>query len=275
MRALVLSGGGSRGAFQAGVIRALTEAGRRWDVIAGVSVGALNAAYMAQFKVVEQKGAALGLKDFWDQIKGNSSIYKRWFPFGRAHALWKGGLYDTSPLAKTVKYGLDLDRLNNSDVKLLVGAVCLETGGYEYVEGAGNRSIVNWVLASAAFPVAFPPVKLGSFHFVDGGVRDITPITDIMALKPDEVDVVLTGPLGRPVDGFAAKKAANAIEVALRAGALMADEVFNSDLDRVSAADRRKIKVYAPPESIQLPDPLDFNPADISRLYEVGSLVGA
>lgn len=271
MRVLVLSGGGSHGAFEAGVIKSLVDKGVRWDAIAGVSVGALNAAVLCQFKKEEQAGGVLRLKDFWDQVKGNQSIYKRWFPFGWLHGLWKGSLYNTAPLQQTVRTQLSRAALKNSDVKLLVGAVCLETGEYVYVDGA-NLDIKEWVLASSAFPGAFCPIKIGGQTYVDGGVRDITPITDVLDMKPDQIDVVLCGHLGAGTGSFSKTK--NVLEVGLRTAFLMSDEVFNSDLDRVPESDRPKMTIYQQPVDTSFPDGLDFNPADITRMYQVGLLVG-
>lgn len=274
MRALVLSGGGSRGAFQAGVVRALAERGARWDVIAGVSVGALNAAFLAQHARSETLTAARELRTFWDNVRGNESVYRRWTPFGKLHSLWRGSLYSTEPLARTVATNLDPEKLRRSDVKLLVGAVCLETGEYRYVDG-GTPDIREWVLASSAFPVAFPPRVIDGRHWIDGGVRDITPITDVLALGPDEIDVVLTAPLGEPMGSMPIRQTRNALHVALRSAYLMSDEVFNGDLDRVPEADRLKLRIYAPPAGHPLPDGLDFDPARIAELYALGLRTGA
>lgn len=271
MRVLVMSGGGSHGAFEAGVVKSLVDKGVRWDAIAGVSVGALNAAVLCQFKKDEQAGAVLRLKEFWDQVKGNQSIYKRWFPFGWLHGLWKGSLYNTAPLQKTVHDQLDRGALNQSDVKLLVGAVCLETGEYTYVSGS-DPNIQDWVLASSAFPGAFCPIKVRGNTYVDGGVRDITPITDVLDMKPDQIDVILCGHLGAQAGPFS--KTTNVLEVGLRTAFLMSDEVFNSDLDRVPEIDRPKMNIYQQPIDTPFPDGLDFNPADIARMYQVGLLVG-
>lgn len=255
------------------MIRALAERGTRWDVIAGVSVGALNAAFLAQHARSEHVAAARGLRDFWARVNGNASVYRRWFPFGRLHGLWRGSLYDTTPLAKTVAANLDPEKLRRSDVKLLVGAVCLETGEYRYVEGT-DPDIREWVLASSAFPVAFPPRVIEGKHWVDGGIRDITPITDVLALQPDAIDIVLTAPLGEPMGSMPARQTSNALQVALRSAYLMSDEVFNGDLERVPEADRPKLRVYAPPAGHPLPDGLDFDPVRIAELYALGYQAG-
>lgn len=273
MKVLVLSGGGSKGAFQAGVVKSLVDRGMRWDAIAGISVGALNASFLAQFPKERQAEGVQQLVKFWKEVKGNSSVYKRWFPFGRLHAMWKGGLYNTSPLEKTVKANVDQNLLACSGVKLLIGAVCLESGEYRYVSG-DEPNIHEWILASSAFPVAFPPRKIEGQAWIDGGVRDQTPITDVLDLKPEHIDVVLTGPLGEPVASFPTADSENGLQVALRTANLMADEIFNSDLDRVPEASRPFIKIYSPPRDAKMSEPLTFDPQQISYMYEVGLQVG-
>jgi len=269
VRALVLSGGGSRGAWQAGVIKALADAGRRWDVIAGVSVGALNAGLLAQFPKDLQAKAADQLLDFWLGIQGNQSVYKRWFPFGRLHSLWKGSLYDTSPLEKLVKANVDPLLYKTSGVKLIVGAVCLETGDYRAITGE-EENIAEWILASSAFPAMFPPRKIDGGSWVDGGVRDITPVTDVVDMKPDEIDLVLTGDLDSGPGIFPSEKTKNVLNIALRTAFIMSDEVFNSDLDRVPEAQLPRIKVYQPPIHLNMGDSMQFDPTTIARLLQAG-----
>lgn len=269
MRALVLSGGGSRGAFEAGVVKALTDEGVRWDLIAGISVGALNGGLLAQFPRDLQGQAADHLLRFWDGITGNSSVYKRWFPFGRLHALWTGGLYDTSPLKKLVRANVEPEMYKTSGVELIVGSVCLETGDYKAVTG-DEPNIADWILASSAFPAMFPPVEIDGKHWIDGGVRDISPISDVMSKNPDHVDLVLCGDLAEGAGPFPVKETKNAIEVALRAAYVMSDEVFNTDLDQVPEAQRPKIHVYQPPADLVMADGLQFDPKDITRMIQGG-----
>lgn len=273
MRALVLSGGGSKGAFQAGVIRSLTDKGRTWDTIAGVSVGALNGSFLAQFPKKDQIAGSQFLLKFWLEVRGDKSVFKRWFPFGRLHGLWKGGLYNTKPLEELVRKNVDPGLLQASGVKLLMGAVNLESGEYRYVRGT-DSNIHDWILASSAFPAAFPPRKIDGGNWVDGGVRDITPITDVLDENPDEIDVILTG---NPANGGGtapAKDAKNVLKVAMRSAMLMSDEIFCSDMDRVPEKDLPRIKVYCPDADFQMADPLTFDPDHIHRMLTHGLTVG-
>lgn len=268
MNALVLSGGGVKGAFEAGVLKALTEKGKSWGIMAGVSAGAINAAFMAQYRPEQQFAGAIHLVELWKSIK-DSDIKKRWFPFGKLHSLWTGGLYDTSPLLSLIKKHLSALDLSISRVDLRIGAVSLNTGEYKYVSGI-EPDIHKWVLASSAFPVAFPPVEINGELWIDGGVRDTTPITDVYDYSID-VDVVVTSYLGAKIKNENVKK--NPLSIAVRAATIMSDEVFNSDLDKVP--DMSNVKLYQPPSIATMPDDvLDFNPRVINNLIELGYEVG-
>lgn len=278
MRALVLSGGGARGAFQVGVIQALVSKGIGWDVIAGVSVGAINGAFLAQYP--KTSIPTNDLANFWLNITGNKSIYKEW-PLWKLQSLWTGSLYNTAPLRELLKKRLDTEALKKSNVKLSVGAVALETGEYKSIgidsvlKQSSPSTVIDWIMASAAFPVAFPPIKIDGLNWVDGGVRDITPITDVVNMvsvsEIDHIDVITTAPLGVPADNsFPKRSTISVTDVALRTAFLMSDEVFNSDFDRVPADARNKITIYSPDAALKLPDALNFDPNSIKELINAG-----
>lgn len=93
MRALVLSGGGAKGAYQCGALQyILGDLEVKYDALCGVSVGAINVAFLAMYKHGEEKRSATTLKNMWSSLD-SSKIYKRHFPFGRWHAIWKKKLF--------------------------------------------------------------------------------------------------------------------------------------------------------------------------------------
>lgn len=267
MRALVLSGGGSRGAFQVGVVKRLAELGHRWDVVAGVSVGAINAVNMAMYAPAEQRLGALNLERFWCEIEGDRSIYTGWF-WGPLAALSKGGLYDTTPLERFLRARFDHNRLKASGVRLFVGAVDLRSGKYVFATEK-SADPIKWVMASAAFPGAFPPVEIGGTRYVDGGVRDTTPISDVLKAGATEVDVVLCNPEGGDDTPWSLAKAGSAVEVGLRAAEIMADEVFLTDLASLRRQSKVRHRVYAP-QAPWTVGPLTFDPKEIRRMIDVG-----
>jgi len=267
-RALVLSGGGAHGAYQVGVLKRLIhEKGNTYDVIAGVSVGSINAVQIAQYAPSEQRDAAKMLEVFWRGIKGNDSIYKSWL-WGQVESLWRGGMYNTAPLEALLRKNVNPERLKKSGVKLRVGCVALGKGTYRYVT-EHEDGIIDWVMASSSYPGAFPPRKIGDELWTDGGVRDVTPISDVLDEKPDFIDVVLTSTKeGSPGTENLALMS-NVIFVGLRCASLLSDEVWVNDLKLIPEEWKSKIKIYAPKEPLPYTS-LDFNPQRLADAIDLG-----
>src|SRR5712664_3334609 len=127
-RALVLSGGGAKGAYEAGaLLQLMGEEKRDYDILCGTSVGAINAAYLAQTPLGSPGAAIDKLLDMWCAV-GPEKVYKRWFPFGALSALWKPSVYDSRPLQDWIRSGLSPADIRTSGRKLRVVAVSLKTG---------------------------------------------------------------------------------------------------------------------------------------------------
>src|SRR5271167_1794346 len=108
MRALVLSGGGSKGAYQAGALKyILGELAVAYDVFCGVSVGAINCAFLSMFPAGEEELSGRKIHELWGTLD-NSKIYRRWRPFGRLHAIWNKSFFDSSPLHHLLHKHIDL-----------------------------------------------------------------------------------------------------------------------------------------------------------------------
>lgn len=277
MKVLVLSGGGSKGAWQAGVLaRLLQEEGQRYDAICGVSVGALNGAFLAQYPLGQEVTAARDLVKLWEAVD-TGRVYKRWFPFGRLHALWKGSAYNSAPLQSWVREALDPAKVQVSGRKLRVGAVSLTTGKYRLFDES-YPDLAGAVLASSSFPAMLAPVPLEGELWSDGGIKEITPLGGAIALGASHVDVVVCSPTAT-TGSFDPE--ANAISVAIRTIDLMSDEILNNDLAKAhmvnclvkAGADggHRIVsgRIFRPQKNI-LEDSLDFSNATMCRLLEEG-----
>ena len=106
-RALVLSGGGSKGAFEVGVLQRLMGDERTdYDLLCGTSVGAINAAYIAQTPLGQPREAAAKLRALWDTVT-TEKVQRGWFPFGKIAAFFKTSVYDSRPLHQWIRSGLD------------------------------------------------------------------------------------------------------------------------------------------------------------------------
>ncbi len=278
MRALVLSGGGSRGAYQAGVIfHLLAERGVEYDVITGTSVGALNGAFLAMYGHGEGKRAAEDLKALWWAIS-DRKVWRHWGA-RRLAALWRPSVYRTSPLQTLVREVLDTDRLKASGKLLRIGAVSLTTGKRR-VWTERDPHIREAVLASSSFPVFFEPINVGGEWYTDDGLRENTPANAAIKLGADSLHVVQCGAPG--IGGGIGKL--TALNVAKRALAVLGDEVGEGDLDKVDlyselarlgsplAAGKREIamdRIY-PSRGLRLNSSLDFDTERARANWQLG-----
>ena len=222
--AMVLSGGGAKGAFQVGVIDELvTNRGVRVDIIAGVSTGAIQALGTAQDEVPK-------MVQTWLDIKGNKDIYKE-RPLGAAGGiLGNDALFDAAPLRKLLKDFADDKKLKASGIKLLLGVVNLGTGAFRSINET-VPGIHNWVYASSAMPVFFDPLKTKAEdgteeQWVDGGVRNVTPLDAALELNPRGIIVVRASP--KPKLGKV-RTFPNLIKIGLRAVDILQSEVSIND----------------------------------------------
>lgn len=222
--ALVLSGGGAKGAFQVGVLDELiTSGGIKFDIVVGVSTGALQALGVAQDDVP-------AMVQQWLNIKKNKDIYKEQGGL-IGGLLGANSLYDASPLRKLVKDFANEPKLKATGIKMLLGVVNLGTGQFRTIDEQ-VPGIHNWVYASCAMPVFFDPLLTRATdgteeQWVDGGVRDVTPLAAALDLNPRAVLVVRASPKPKP---GAVRTFPNLIKIGLRAVDILQSEVSANDL---------------------------------------------
>jgi NTE family protein len=213
-RVLVLQGGGALGSYQAGAFQALCRSGFEPEWVAGISIGAINAAIIAgndNDKRVDR------LKEFWEMvsspvpwnpiIKGDKSRTV----FNEASAaiiatfgvpgffsprippapLWPQGspqslsYYDTAPLKKTLERLVDFDRVNDLKCRLSVGAVGVTSGNFRYFDNVefkrqGKKIGPEHIMASGALPPGFPAVLIDGEYYWDGGIASNTPLDFVL-----------------------------------------------------------------------------------------------
>ncbi|HEY9775288.1 MAG TPA: patatin-like phospholipase family protein [Planktothrix sp.] len=192
-RALVLPGGGGRGAYQVGVTKALAEKGIEFDIAFGTSIGGLNATLFAQ------NGNTKRLEEIWSQIKTRDIFH---FPsatlIGRLVLGHKLGLLDTTPLEEILRREADLMKLKASRTKvgLCSTDLCsLETRLFTTDEIMSTNELIDVLMATSAIPMAFPPRHIhGSGLWIDGGLVRNTPMETAIHLGADEIFMVLLHP---------------------------------------------------------------------------------
>ena len=122
---------------------------------------------------------------------------------------------------------------NSFKIPLKIGRVNLSTGRYKFF--INDENIHKQILASTAIPVIWSPVPItedGTTHqWVDGGVRNVTPLGDVLSFNPDLILIMPTAPYdrGRPMRNGDKK---DLVEVGLKALDIMMDEIFFTDIDR-------------------------------------------
>ncbi|OHX12563.1 DUF3734 domain-containing protein [Chromobacterium sphagni] len=226
--ALVLQGGGALGAYQAGVYQGLAEARLHPNWVAGISIGALNAAIIAG-NPPEQR--AEKLEQFWHTISRQpllppsphnllnlghalpsamQTLFNGWEAWraltegqngffvprqllGADSLLQPGNasFYDTSPLKSTLESLVDFDRLNDSgEMRVSVGAVHVKSGNFVYFDNTQTRLRAEHFMASGALPPGFPAVEIDGEHYWDGGMVSNTPLQQVLAGKPRKNSLV-------------------------------------------------------------------------------------
>jgi NTE family protein len=185
--AFVLAGGGSLGAVQVGMLKALTRLGVVPDFVVGASVGAINGAYFAMEP--DAQGVAR-LERVWLRLR-RSSV----FPFSAASGILaifgrRDHLVTPALLRALIASELPRQRLEEARIPCYVVATDVLTGA-EVALASG--SAVTALLASAAIPAVFPVVSINGHHLMDGGVSNNTPISTAFDLGATRVVVLPTG----------------------------------------------------------------------------------
>lgn len=180
--ALVLSGGGALGAYQAGAYAALETRGVRPNWIAGTAIGAINAAIIAGNLPHER---VLKLRQFWQQlsrraagrrISGLARSLRRFVrrcavPLGATLVppLPEDAVIEPGELRDLVQAAVDFERLNSGAVRLVLGTVNLVTGAETYFDNDRHVVGIDHVLASTALP-GLPPVAIDRQHYAGSAV---------------------------------------------------------------------------------------------------------
>jgi NTE family protein len=205
--ALLLQGGGALGAYQGGVYQGLAEADLHPDWVAGISIGAINAALIAGNP---PESRVENLRSFWETItadplspwlpKPPGDLARSWANQWHANvaaAFGAPGLFsprmlhpllqpagtpesisfcDTSALKTTLERFVDFDRINAREMRFSVGAVNVATGNLVYFDNNSHEIRPEHVMASGALPPGFPPIEIEGEYYWDGGLVSNTPL---------------------------------------------------------------------------------------------------
>lgn len=284
-RALVFSGGGSKGAFEVGAVEYLVKEERlNFHVFTGTSVGALNAAFLGQARNRQELSELVEeLKTLWLELNGNRAIYRSGFFQGLFRLLFRDSLYNPAGLRTLLADKLELERIFHPATVVKVTAVALENGEL-FCADSRHRELGEdfrrYVLASASMPLFFPAVRIAGQHWYDGGLRDLTPLAAAMEEDPDEIVVITTFPLDPHLQAIIPlAKAGGALKAILRTVEILLSEIAVNDLQIAHTINetcwrfpKKKpvpIRIIAPQTQLS-GDTLAFNPRWIRENMRVG-----
>lgn len=209
--ALVLQGGGALGSYQAGVYEALAASEYRPDWVAGISIGAINAALIAG-NTPETRIARL--RDFWEEITAPTALwpadldgsFATWQQKAAAFSAMMFGqpgffapqdmhnwlspkkpvsYYSTEALKGTLERLVDFERINHpKEMRFSVGAVNVRTGRFTYFDSEEITIRPEHVMASGALPPGFPSVEIDGEYYWDGGLVSNTPLQYVLDYYP-------------------------------------------------------------------------------------------
>lgn len=243
MIGVALSGGGTKGAFQAGVISKLTE---QPSFVVGTSIGAINAAV-------------------WN-YKGKEYLRNQWFSTKRRsqwlNLNWKSffldGLYSTGPILKKIS-----EMCSTGNARFLSEAVRvhIQKGDIEYVSNL-SKEYSNAVIDSSIVPIAMKPRG----EFWDGGVREKTPIERLVKVhKCSKIIVICNNPFRQNPEESKIPK--NLIEQAIRVSDIITHEMALDDV-RKFCGDNVQLEFYAPKDYLY--DTFCFDNDKLIEAFKMG-----
>jgi len=183
---LVLSGGGTKGAYEVGAWKALKKMNIPISAIVGTSIGAINGALMLQDdqRKIERIYSKIQMSDIFETneaIDPSKSLFSLDNIRGliKEYVLQRG--LDTAPLEKMIRTNIDLDKIYQSDIDFGIVTYSIKelTAIERFKNEIPKEEMVKFLLASASFPI-FKPQKLEGKRFIDGGVYDNMPINMLL-----------------------------------------------------------------------------------------------
>lgn len=248
--ALVLSGGGARGAYAVGVVQAIVEIlglspsdRSPFQIFSGTSVGSINAAFMAANAHRGDLGV-FRLREVWSLLEVNSHLQMRGqtqYLKGLSTKWFSHALLDARALEQLVRFNVAFEQLHENVQSGLLKAVMVaafnigtaqttiftETASEAQVRATRDPTRREWlgplrlehILASSAMPFVFPARKIDSQYYCDGGLRFNTPISPAIRAGADRLVVIS---LKHPTESLAAERHINEYpSVPLLAGRLL------------------------------------------------------
>lgn len=269
-KALLMSGGGAKGAFTVGALDVLfNEKNLDFDIISGTSTGSLITALARPERIQDLKQIYTTVTN--DDILRNTNLLSN-IRYNRAY------IYDTWPLVDKINEEVtaaDFDVYKNTSKLIFLTAINLKTGGitvfsnkpesdlgevkqnYQVIEVDSLEMYRDVLLASSSQAGFLPPVKIHGEYYVDGGNRDVIPVSVAVDQEPDEVYVLSNNPLVRQYAPFE-YEGANLVEYIQRAISIFLQDVRDNDMKLLTEHVNNIIRI-APENDLDPENPTGLN----------------
>ena len=185
--AFVLGGGGHRGAYEVGMLKALVEAGIRPDLVVGTSIGALNGVVVAadpSVTTIER------LVEAWHDISRSAIFRGNVFARVISAFRYRTHLHSNQPLRHLLESAITARRFEDLAVRFECVAACVEDASEHWFR---SGPLLDAVLASAALPGVLPAVEIDGRHYIDGGVVNSIPMSRAIELGASTLYVLQVG----------------------------------------------------------------------------------
>lgn len=271
---MIISGGGARGAFAVGALKALQEKGMLdFDLIAGASTGGL----IAPLALTKDLGTLI---DIYTNTSTSQVVRKRFLPFA---LLFGDSIYDTTPLENLIRDHLPeakADTVLNSKTRLFIATTELQSGRAMYfsngkcphpdldsafTEMTSPAMLRRVMLASSNQPIFMPPIEINRKQYMDGGLRDISPVRVALLLKIPDITIIDMIPVEDEVEHKSFKRIPDLIGRGLD---IMSREIVEGDIASAKNA-RAKLTIIKPLKTLNK-NPLDFDPKAMRKMLEIG-----
>lgn len=243
---IVLTGGGARGAYQAGALNAILEMCEEWgiehpfNVVSGNSAGAINASYYAA-GIHKPRETVDQLMDLWSKVHSRDVFEVGYLSLAGMALKWlfelsTGSLFvrrktvrallDTSPLRGLIETNLNIHQIEKNIEQGFLRGLAIKAANYStgysetFIQGIDeielwkrhgrisrkDRVTIDHIMASTAIPILFPPVKIGRSYYGDGSLRSYTPFSPVIKMGANRI--VTIGVSQSMTDRFAQSKVA-------------------------------------------------------------------
>lgn len=272
--ALIISGGGARGAFAVGAIQALAERQMLdFELVAGSSTGALIAPLVITKDIPT-------LVQIYSNTSTHQVVRKRFLPWA---LLFGDSIYDTTPLARLIDTFLPnqkADSILNGKTDLYLATTELQSGKVMYFSNRKSphpdldsaftqmgsaENLRRVMLASSNQPIFMPPIEIHGRQYMDGGLRDISPVRVALLKKIKNIIIIDMIPEQNQADAKRFKRIPDLIGRGLE---IMSKEIVEGDIDRAKKAGT-KLTIIRPLENLN-ENPLDFDPIAMRQMLKIG-----